>query len=108
VTVFADELMERFEWLSSWFRRPSYRSGEPTSSMAAPMIRDVEERRAPRGVPAPFLKASAEGEFESAFASLVQCTPVRWSWAATRFYHPQRAARGVGGTPFRSGGSTAA
>jgi putative ABC transport system substrate-binding protein len=44
----------------------------PNNPNAEPMIRDVEEAARTKGVQLQVLKAGAEGEFETAFASLVQ------------------------------------
>jgi len=44
----------------------------PNNTGTEPMIRDVQEAARAKGVRLPILKAGAEGEFETAFASLVQ------------------------------------
>ena len=74
-TVFAAELMpKRFELLSELVPQASAIAMlvNPNSVLAERIIRDGQEAARAKGVQLHILKAGAEGEFETAFASLVQ------------------------------------
>jgi putative ABC transport system substrate-binding protein len=75
VTVFSGELMaKRFELLSELVPQASMIAMlvNPNASMAEGMIKDVQEAARAKGVQLPVVKARTEGEFESAFAALVE------------------------------------
>ena len=68
------------------------------------MIRDAQEAMRSNGVQLQILKAGNEGDFESAFSSLVrQHTGALAIGSDPLFNNWREAARGAGGTPCGSG-----
>jgi ABC-type uncharacterized transport system substrate-binding protein len=77
-TAFSAELMaKRFDLLSELTPEAKVMAMlvNPNASNVRFMIRDVEEASRAKGVQLHILKAGAEGEFETAFASLAQLHP---------------------------------
>jgi putative ABC transport system substrate-binding protein len=63
----------------------------PNNPNAERVMRDVQEAARAKGVQLPILKASAEDEFETAFASLVQLQAGALVVGADAFFNSQRA-----------------
>jgi len=64
----------------------------PSSPSAEPAIRDMQEAARAKGVQLHVLKASTDGEFETAFASLVQLRVGALVVAADAFFNSRREA----------------
>jgi putative tryptophan/tyrosine transport system substrate-binding protein len=106
-TIISLELMpKRLELLSELVPQASVFAllVNPNNAGTEPMVRHVQETARAKGLKLHVLKASTESEIDTAFAALVQQAG-RGTRRQRRpvLQQPTRAARGAGGTSYRSG-----